>query len=177
MYVDSHIHYCCFLALMAYALYFLGMRTVLPPRLRKDIGLNLCYGYSPRWVGFLGLFHFLLLSASCWLLLYGPFLRNWSLLVSLLLLILNIKLFLVLRDFFCRIYFHKEGILIVYLDGRIRNFAFEDIQKLEQKTILFSTFYYAVGRSSERAFLFHSSLIDSLELVRYIRDRTENFFD
>ena len=105
MYAEAQIHYCCFLSIMAYAVYFLGMRTILPPRAPRNIGLSICYGYAPSWVGLLGLSHFLLLSISWWLLIYGPFLKSWSLLVSLVLLLVNVKLFLVLRDFFCRIYF------------------------------------------------------------------------
>lgn len=171
MHAEAQIHYCCFLALMAYALYYLGMRTILPPRTPRNIGLNICYGYSPRWVGFLGLMHFLLLATSWWLLLYGPFLKSWSLLISLLLLMLNIKLFLILRDFFCRIYFYKDGLYVVYLDGRMRNYPFENMQKLEEKRLFFTGFFHLVGLGSERAFLFHSSLINSAQLVEYIRSR------
>ena len=61
--------------------------------------------------------------------------------------------------------------LAVYIDGRERTWNFENLIEVEQQRILFTSFYHLKSRDLERSFLFHSTLIDSQELVRYLRDR------
>jgi len=61
--------------------------------------------------------------------------------------------------------------MAVYLDGRERTWKWENLIEVEQQRILFTSFYHLKSHDLERSFLFHSSLIDSQELVRYLRDR------
>ena len=84
-------------------------------------------------VAFLALLHFIFLAAGFYGLIFGPFLGHWSLLISSLFLAVSVYTFLWLRNLFCRIFLHKEGILLVYLDGRVINLGFSDLKEIKSK--------------------------------------------
>ena len=172
------IHYSFFLALSFYATYYLGMQTLLLKRGPVPrIGNNLCYGYSPLLVGFLALLHFIFLAVGFYGLIYGPFLGHWSLLISSLFLVVSVYTFLWLRNLFCRVFLHKEGILLVYLDGRVINLGFSDLKEIKsKKVLLMGTFVYGVELvDNSEIFLFHSSIMASDELHVFLKDRIKTF--
>ena len=172
------IHYSFFLALSFYAIYYLGMQTLLLKRGSVPrIGNNLCYGYSPLLVGFLALLHFIFLAVGFYGLIYGPFLGHWSLLISSLFLVVSVYTFLWLRNLFCRVFLHKEGILLVYLDGRVINLGFSDLKEIKsKKALLMGTFVYGVELvDNSEIFLFHSSIMASDELNTFLKDRIKTF--
>jgi hypothetical protein len=165
------LHTSAFLSVACYLVYYLGMRTLPYRGASPKIGLNLCYGYSPKLLSILGLLHFILLTLTWYLLIYGPFLKSWSLLISIFLLTMNLFGFLILREFLVRIFIHKQGIFLLYFDGRTRYFYFEEIKRLNIYKSLIGKRYDLELLDGERAFLFHSTLIDSQELATFIRDR------
>ncbi len=172
------IHYSFFLALSFYAIYYLGMQTLLLKRGSVPrIGNNLCYGYSPIFVGFLALLHFIFLAVGFYGLLFGPFLGHWSLLISSLFLAISVYTFLWLRNLFCRIFLYKEGILLVYLDGRVINLGFSDLKEIKSKKVRFiGTFVYGIELAdNSEMFLFHSCLMANKELLTFIEDRINVF--
>ena len=172
------IHYSFFLAISFYAIYYLGMQTLLLKRGSVPrIGNNLCYGYSPILVGFLALLHFIFLAAGFYGLIFGPFLGHWSLLISSLFLAVSVYTFLWLRNLFCRIFLHKEGILLVYLDGRVINIGFSDLKEIKSKKVrVIGTFVYAIELAdNSETFLFHSSIMANEELCMFLTDRVKTF--
>ena len=172
------IHYSFFLAISFYAIYYLGMQTLLLKRGSVPrIGNNLCYGYSPVFVGFLALLHFIFLAAGFYGLVFGPFLGHWSLLISSLFLVVSVYTFLWLRNLFCRVFLHKEGILLVYLDGRVINLSFSDLKEIKSKKVrLLGTFVYGVELADDsEMFLFHSTIMANEELQMFLRDRVKTF--
>ena len=172
------IHYSFFLALSFYAVYYLGMQTILLKRGSVPrIGNNLCYGYSPLLAGFLALIHFTFLAVGFYGLIFGPFLGHWALLVSSFFLGVSVYSFLWLRNLFCRLFLHKEGILRVYLDGRVVSLSFTDLKEIKSKRVwLMGTFVYGVDlKDDSEIFLFHSSLMANKELLTFIEDRINVF--
>ena len=172
------IHYSFFLAISFYAIYYLGMQTLLLKRGSVPrIGNNLCYGYSPVLVGFLALLHFIFLAVGFYGLIFGPFLGHWSLLISSLFLVISVYTFLWLRNLFCRVFLYKEGILLVYLDGRVINLGFSDLKEIKSKKIRFlGTFVYGIELVDDsEIFLFHSSIMANEELHLFLADRVKTF--
>ena len=60
---------------------------------------------------------------------------------------------------------------MLYLDGRTRYFHFEEIKRLNISKALIGKRYDLELIEGERAFIFHSTLIDFQELAGFIRDR------
>ena len=166
------IHYACFLSLGIYFCYYLGVRTLnLKTRIPR-IGVSLCYGY-PNWlVSFLSLGHFVLLALTWAYLIGGPSLGHWSLLISILLLGAHLKALFFLRDFFCRIFLHKEGVVVAYLDGRVFYCGFHDIIKVKEEAHFYffkSLFLEFEDRKPYR--LYNFWLLEGQELKVYLQDR------
>lgn len=168
------IHYSFFLTLSFYAVYYLGMQTILLKRGPVPrIGNNLCYGYPPLLVSFLALLHGIFLAVGFYGTFFGPFMGHWALLLSSLFLLISVWTFLWLRNFFCRLFLHKDGLLIVYLDGRILNLSFTDLKEIStRRLLLLGTLVYGIDLQNDAPlFLFHSTLMADQELLGFLKDK------
>ena len=168
------VHYSFFLTISFYAIYYLGMQTILLKRGPVPrIGNNVCYGYPPLLVSVLTLIHCIFLAGNFYLLIFGPFLGHWAFLISIICVSIGVYSFLWLRDLFCRIFLHKDGLLQVYLDGRVINLPFTEFKTLEIKKLycVGSLVYGVKSLDESRVLLFHSSLMAHEELIMCIKDK------
>lgn len=173
------IHLCCSLSVLVYLAYFMGVRSLAGSGMFQRHGLSLCYGYSNVLVSILAWFHFFALSGSFYILLFVRETQvlgyGWTLLISILLLALNLILFFRIRNYFCRLYLHKEGLSILYLDGRTREFQFYDLAKVEKVSRFLFQDLYLQDREGNSHFICSSFLMAAPEFHRFLEDRIRDF--
>lgn len=135
----------------------------------------LCYGYSSLVHIISGVFLFLLGLASVHWLIFGP--RDGLLSTAIGLLIVGFSIWAMpkLKDMQSRIYFLKDGLAVLYFNKRSQWIGWNEIACLEPQSTILGRLWYWQGHYGRKAFLFHNSLMESQELVCFVKDRIKEF--
>jgi len=135
----------------------------------------LCYGYSPQVHVVSGVFLFLLGLGSMYWFLFGMQAAVGIILAGLVVSGFSLWAIPVLLGMQARIYFMKDGLFIQYFDKRSQWIGWGELSDIVYKNTILGRLWYCQRVQGSTSFLCHNVLMESEELVRFVKDRIKEF--